>query len=107
MTINWYEIFGAIITLLCAVVTRFIIPWIKEKVEASKYKNVMEKIMDAVYGVEEIYRKSGMGEVKKKEVINYISLYLMKKHIYLSDEEIELLIHSAVCQLHLEEKEVD
>lgn len=105
MQINWFEIFGAIITLLCAIATKFIIPWIKEKVEASKYKNIMEKIKDAVYGVEEIYRKSGMGEVKKREVINYISLYLAKKNIYLSDEEIELLIHSAVCQLHLEEKE--
>lgn len=107
MAINWYQIFSAIITLLCAVIVRFIIPWIKEKAEASKYKNIMDKIIDAVYGVEEIYKKSGMGEVKKKEVINYISLYLMKKHIYLSDEEIELLIHSAVEQLHLEQKVVE
>lgn len=105
MTINWFEIFGAIITILCALITRFIVPWVKEKIEASRYKNIMDKIIDAVHGVEEIYKQSGMGETKKQEVINYISMYLLKKNIRLSDEEIELLIHSAVCQLHLEEKE--
>jgi len=105
MTINWFEIFGAIITILCALITRFIVPWVKEKIEASRYKNIMDKIIDAVHGVEEIYKQSGMGEIKKQEVINYISMYLLKKNIRLSDEEIELLIHSAVCQLHLEEKE--
>lgn len=88
-------IFEGIITILIAVITIFVIPWLKSKVSSEDMAEIMKWVKIAVQAAEMIYKESGMGRAKKNYVINFLN----QMNITYDEEKIDALIESAVLEL--------
>lgn len=88
-------IVNAVITLVVAAISAFLIPWIKSKIETEKLNQIMSWVTIAVEAAEQIYRESGMGAKKKAYVLDFLA----KKGITLDVDSIDAMIESAVLDL--------
>ncbi len=93
--INLTDIVSCVITLLCALITTFLIPYIKTKLDAERYEKLCLWVQAAVEAAEMIYEGSGRGEEKKE----YVKACLEAHGYTLDVDEIDNLIESAVYQL--------
>jgi LL-H family phage holin len=89
------NIVSAVITLIIAIITSFLIPWLKTKMDAEKFENVKAWVKVAVQAAEMIYTGAGRGEEKKA----YVLKYLNDKGYTLDTDSINNLIESAVLEL--------
>lgn len=93
------QIMGGIITILCALITGFVIPWLKSKVDAEQTAKLSYYVDMAVRCAEQIYTPE-QWEQKKEYVTNYITdLINTTFKIKLSAEDINVLIEGAVNQI--------
>ena len=92
-------IVNAVITLIAAIVTTFLIPWIKSKIDAAKLAQIVEWVGIAVRAAEQIYNESGMGEKKKKYVLDFLA----DKGFTLDPNSINAMIEAAVKNLNIEQ----
>lgn len=89
------NVVSAVITLLVAVVTTFLIPYLKERVDAEKFEKIKAWVKVAVEAAEMIYTGVGRGEEKKAYVLDYLN----QKGYKLDSATIDNLIESAVLEL--------
>lgn len=89
------NVISAVITLLVAVVTTFLIPYLKERVDAEKFEKIKAWVKVAVNAAEMIYTGVGRGEEKKAYVLDYLN----QKGYKLDSATIDNLIESAVLEL--------
>ena len=92
-------IVNAVIALIAAIVTTFLIPWIKSKIDAAKLAQIVEWVGIAVRAAEQIYNESGMGEKKKQYVLNFLA----DKGFTLDPDSINAMIEAAVKNLNIEQ----
>lgn len=92
-------IVNAVITLIAAIVTTFLIPWIKSKIDAAKLAQIVEWVGIAVRAAEQIYNESGMGEKKKQYVLDFLA----SKGFTLDPDSINAMIEAAVKELNIEQ----
>ena len=88
-------LFEGVLTILFALVTMYVIPWIKTKVSAEELTEIIKWVKIAVQAAEMIYKESGMGEEKK----TYVKTFLEDKGIKYDERQIDSLIESAVLEL--------
>ena len=96
--IDLTPIINAVIMLIAAVISVFLVPLIKQKVEAAKVNQIYGWVTIAVEAAEQIYRESGMGEKKKEYVMEFLS----KKGYTLDLDSIDAMIESAVLSLKMQ-----
>lgn len=87
---------NAVIALVAAVVTAFVIPWIKSKTTAEQREEVNEWVKIAVTAAEQIYRETGKGKDKKA----YVLKFLEEKNLKIDEESVDLMIESAVKNMN-------
>ena len=92
-------IVNAVITLIAAIVTTFLIPWIKSKIDAAKLAQIVEWVGIAVRAAEQIYNESGMGEKKKQYVLDFLA----DKGFTIDPNSINAMIEAAVKNLNIEQ----
>ena len=92
-------IVNAVITLIAAIVTTFLIPWIKSKIDAAQLAQIVEWVGIAVRAAEQIYNESGMGEKKKQYVLDFLA----DKGFTLDPNSINAMIEAAVKELNIEQ----
>ena len=92
-------IVNAVITLIAAIVTTFLIPWIKSKIDAAKLAQIVEWVGIAVRAAEQIYNESGMGEKKKQYVLDFLA----DKGFTLDPNSINAMIEASVKNLNIEQ----
>lgn len=88
-------LFEGVLTILFALVTMYVIPWIKTKVSAEELTEIIKWVKIAVQAAEIIYKESGMGEAKKA----YVKTFLEDKGIKYDERQIDSMIESAVLEL--------
>lgn len=93
--IDLTPIVESIITLAVALVTAFLIPFIKSKISAEKYAEIQVWVKAAVEAAEMIYVGTGRGLEKKQ----YVLEFLAKKGYKLDTESVEALIEAAVLEI--------
>lgn len=93
--IDLTTIMEAVITLIIAVVSAFVIPWLKRKISAGKLAEISEWVQIAVTAAEQIYNGPGRGEEKKA----YVLKFLTDKGYTVDMAAIENLIEAAVYEL--------
>jgi LL-H family phage holin len=98
-----FEIILMIISILVIVVTRFVIPFIKEKIGTEKLAKYEYWATVAVRAAEMLWNESGAGADKKKYVVNFLNEMFNKNKVVITEQQIEILIESAVKQMKLEE----
>lgn len=96
-----YLIVRCIVVLLATIISAYVIPYIKSKLDEAKYKNLLEAIKTAVQAVEQTMEDN---QEKKTEVVNVISTYLMTHNIDITPNQLDRLIESAVYVLKQEKK---
>lgn len=95
MTFDITPIVNALIGLCAAVITCVVVPWIKSKTDAQRQEDILQWVKIAVQAAEQIYNQSGMGEYKKKYVLDFLE----KNGFVLDTNEIDAMIESAVLEL--------
>lgn len=92
------KVIASVVTLIFAIISTFVVPYIKEKIDADKLEKVKAWVKIAVQAAEMIYKESGMGREKK----TYVLEFLDSKGIIMDYDSINNLIESAVLELKRE-----
>ena len=90
------EIIGAVLTIIVSLVTAFLIPWLKSKLNQTQLEKLDYYLNIAVRCANQIYTPEQWKEKK-----SYVTLYITdvvndKLHLTLSEEDIDLLIEGCV-----------
>ena len=94
---DYTQIISAVIALISALVSAFLIPWIKTKIDADKLQTVRAYVEIGVKAAEQLYAATD-GEEKKAYVINFLAEHGIRFDVSTIDQ----LIEAAVLQLHHE-----
>lgn len=97
MTIDLTAIFEAIIALVVALISVFVIPWVKSKIGADRMAEFLKWVEIAVAAAEQLY-DSIDGDAKK----HYVESFLRDKGYSVSTAELDVAIEGAVRKLHAE-----
>ena len=89
--IDLTPIVEAIVALVAAVITAFVIPWLKGKIDADKLEEIELWVTVAV----QLYVGSGRGAEKKA----YVVQFLQEKGFTLDPDSLDKLIEAAVFNL--------
>ena len=95
MTIDLTALVQAVIALITALISAFVIPWLKRKISAEKLTEVSTWVEIAVEAAEQLYEGSGRGAEKKEYVIQF----LQQKGYTVDMTAIENMIEAAVYNL--------
>lgn len=95
-----FNVLKIVVSVTFALISYYLIPVLKEKVKEAKYKDLLEAVRVAVEAAEQTFKMSGMGKVKKEDVLAYVTDYLNKKNMNITEEQLDKLIESAVFQLN-------
>lgn len=93
-TVDITSIIEIVVALLSALVTTFLIPYIKKKISAEKLTELQKWIGIAVEAAEQIYG-SKTGKQKKEYVVSF----LLSKGIVFDTDEVNALIEAEVHKL--------
>lgn len=99
--IDLTQVILAAIALIAALVSAFVVPWLKSNFTATQLQNIVMWVNFAVEAAEMIYKGAGRGEEKKQ----YVLEFLKSKGFTLNTAEIDALIEAAVLELKLMKKE--
>ena len=94
---DYTQIISAVIALISALVSAFLIPWIKTKIDANKLQTIKTYVEIGVKAAEQLYAATD-GEEKKAYVINFLAEHGIRFDVSTIDQ----LIEAAVLQLHHE-----
>ena len=102
MTIDVTQIILAVLTLLFGLLMRYVVPALKEKLNADQMEFLRIAVKTAVYAAEQLY-DSDQG----KEKLKYVVDLLYKQGFVLDPAQVEdttrALIESFVKELHIEQ----
>lgn len=93
--IDLTPIMEAIIALVVAVITAFVTPWLKGKIDADKLEQIKLWVTVAVEAAEQLYNGTGRGEEKKA----YVVKFLQEKGFTIDPDSLDKLIEAAVFNL--------
>ena len=95
MTIDLTSIANAVIALIAAIITAFVIPWIRSKTTAAQFEKIKMWVTVAVEAAEQLYTVSGRGAEKKAYVVEFLN----SKGFKIDAETLDKLIEAAVFNL--------
>ena len=95
MSIDITPIVEAVAALIVALLSAFVIPWIRSKIDASQFAKVKMWVTVAVEAAEQLYNGSGRGAEKKAYVVDFLA----KKGFKLDPDSLDALIEAAVFDL--------
>lgn len=99
-----FEILKAVVVLIIILAARYVIPYIKLKVENTKYAWIIETAEMAVRAAEQTVLGDKTGPEKKAIVTKFIKEQLAQKNISITDEQLDMLIEAAVYAMNKENK---
>ncbi len=93
---NITDILSALIALTAAILTTFVIPAIRQKMDAQGFAQLLKWVKIGVQAAEMIYKGTGMGRAKKQ----YVKEFLLSHGYTLDEAELDAAIESAVLELN-------
>ena len=93
---NTNNIFYVILSIVSVLITGVLIPLLKQKYGKEKVTSVLEAVDIAVKAAEQIYKKSGQGQLKKQ----YVLMRLNEQGIKISEKELDDMIEASVLELN-------
>jgi len=97
-----FEVLKFIVVIVVLFVTRYLVPWLKEKIGADKLAVAEKWARYAVLKAQQVLWEKD-GQDRKAYVTEFLKEILMAKNIALSDEQVDVLIEAAVKQMKIEE----
>lgn len=97
-----FEILKLIVMVAVLVITRYIVPMIRDKIDTDKTVAIAEWAKKAVlYAQQTMWQASG--QERKVIVTKFLKEMLTAKNIAISDEQIDVLIEAAVKEMKISE----
>lgn len=96
MTVDITAIINAVIALAAAVITAFVIPWIKSRTTAQQREDLISWVKIAVSAAEQIYKGDKRGAEKKQYVLDFLE----SNGLTFDEEVVNAAIEAAVKQLN-------
>lgn len=90
-------VINAFIALVAALISAFVIPWLKRKTSQHDIEEMMKWIEIAVSAAQQLYYQLNGSERKE-----YVQQFLLSKGYDISSKEVDAAIESAVLKLHKE-----
>lgn len=97
-----FEVLRLAVLLVVFVVTCYFIPWIRGKIGQDKLDAVTSWVNTAVLMAQQVYH-ANTGAERKAIVVELLKDILMAKNISITDEQLDMLIESAVKAMKMEE----
>lgn len=95
------EILKVIVMLAVLLVTRYLIPWIKELIGAARMEEIRKWAKDAVEAAQQVH-DAKPGAERKAIVVDIMRGILQRKNIDMSEKELDTLIEAAVKAMKME-----
>lgn len=97
------NIFYVVLSIVSILITGVLIPYLKQKYGKEKVTSVLEAVDIAVKAAEQIYTKTGQGQLKKQ----YVLMRLNEQGIKLSEKELDDMIEASVLELNRWKQEIN
>ena len=91
-----FQIILAVIPVLCTILTVYIIPLIKAKIENEKLAKYEGWALKCVRAAEMIFSGSGRGVEKNQYVIKFLDKLFNSKKTVITDDQMDILIEAAL-----------
>lgn len=88
----------AIVTILCLLITAYVVPWLKQKIGDDKYNKFVDFVDKCVRAADQYYESDQWVE-KKAYVVGIAQGYAEKLAIGLDENEIDAIIEGLVNAL--------
>ena len=98
MQIDLTQIILAVIALISAVLTGFVIPWIKSKLDDRQYEILVAFVKTAVYAAEQLFTSEQWKEKKQ-----YVQDLLLQNGYQIDLAPVDALIEATVRELRIEQ----
>lgn len=95
--IDLTPVVNAAILLIAALITAFVIPWLKRKTTAQDREEMLKWVEIAVAAAQQLYHNLD-GAARKQYVLDFLA----EKGYCLDDKEIDNAVEAAVLKLHKE-----
>lgn len=95
-----FQVILALIPVLGAIVTYFVVPFLKTKISNEQLIQYKEWAIMAVKAAEMLWTESGKGADKKAYVVDYLNNLFNKNKVVITEEQIGILIEAAVQELN-------
>ena len=93
-------LFRVIISIICALVTGYLVPYLKTLRDDARWQRLIDMVQTAVEAAEQTIKEPGSGKEKKEAVVKFVSEWLTKQGITVTPEELDLLIEAAVKKMN-------
>lgn len=97
-----FEALKLLVLIGVFLVTCYLIPWLKEKVGQDRLNEIKEWTNGAVLMAQQVYYAKS-GPERKAIVIKLLKEMLTAKNISITDDQLDILIESAVKAMKMEE----
>lgn len=94
-----FIILKAVITVCAALITAYVIPYLKVKLTDARYEKLLKIVVTAVEAAEQTFDASGMGAAKKEDVISFVTEWMLDHGISITQEQLDKLIEAAVFEM--------
>ena len=101
-----YKIILSLATAGVAAIVRYMIPLIITQLRQAKHDLAADVVEKVVRAVEQMITKPGAGEERYEKVLEILHVLLPEYHIYITDEQIQILIESVVETINAEKPKV-
>ena len=91
-----YEILKSVLVLVLILISRYAVPYLKQRLENSKYDWVVRWAEIAVRSAEQTVFGDKKGAERKAIVTKFIKEMLLQKNVSISDEQLDSIIEAAV-----------
>lgn len=94
--IDLQPIVSALTALIAAIITTFLVPYIKGKISSQEYDRLMEAVRIAVAAAEQLFTSPQSGVDKKQ----YVQEFLAAQGYDVSQQEIDTMIEATVSKIN-------
>lgn len=95
-----YKILYVVIVVIMAIITRYLVPFLKSLYAADEYKGLVDIVNTAVKAAEQTITGEGKGAIKKEEVMTFVTRWLNEKGIKIELSQVDALIEAAVFEMN-------
>lgn len=96
-----FNVLKIVVSVVAALMAVYLVPILKEKLKSGKYEELLAMVRVAVHAAEQTYKgESGMGRIKKENVIMYIQEWMADRGIQISDKQLSELIEACVYEMN-------
>ena len=98
-----FSILKITVSVVAALLSYYLIPLIKAKIEAIKSTELRKTVKEAVRAAEQTLHAPGQGVAKKADVVAFVSEWLTEHGIKITEDQLDKLIEAAVFSMNNKE----